>query len=257
MERLGAVVGELRGLPHVELRDEAGVGHGARIRGEQAGHVLPERDLARAQGTADQDGGDVGSAAAQGGELSVRSRAEEPGHDRDGARAQEGKEHAARGHVRRLQVGGGVAELAVRTDELQGIHVGGGSTRRVQGRGEQVRGEPLAARDQLVLRARGQLAHDRDALGQGGQLRHRGVDHGEDRVQHGPGYDQRARHLGVLLAQAVRDGGQGLGIADPGLLRALQEQVRRPGHRRHHDHELAVLLADDAHGVREGRGVRQ
>ena len=54
VQRLGAVIGELRGLAHVELRDEARVGHGARIRGEQAGHVLPQRDLARPQRAAEQ-----------------------------------------------------------------------------------------------------------------------------------------------------------------------------------------------------------
>ena len=43
VQHLGAVIGQLGRLAQVELRDDARVGHHARIGGEQPGHVLPQR----------------------------------------------------------------------------------------------------------------------------------------------------------------------------------------------------------------------
>ena len=45
MQHLGAVVRELRRLAQVKLRDDARVGHHARIGGQQAGDILPQRHL--------------------------------------------------------------------------------------------------------------------------------------------------------------------------------------------------------------------
>ena len=49
VQHLRAVVGELGRLAQVQLRDDARVGDDPRIGGQQAGDVLPQRHLARAQ----------------------------------------------------------------------------------------------------------------------------------------------------------------------------------------------------------------
>jgi hypothetical protein len=85
VEHLGAVVGQLGRLAGVELRDDPRVGHHPRIGGEQTRHVLPERDPLRAEGAAEQRGGEVGAPPAQRRELAFGRRADEAGHHRDDA----------------------------------------------------------------------------------------------------------------------------------------------------------------------------
>ena len=65
VQHLGAVVRELRRLAQVQLRDDAGVGHDARVGGEQARDVLPQRHLARRQRAPEQRRRQVGAAASQ------------------------------------------------------------------------------------------------------------------------------------------------------------------------------------------------
>ena len=62
VQHLGAEVGQLGRLADVQLRDHARVGHDARIGGEQARDVLPERDLLGRQRASEQRGGQIGAA---------------------------------------------------------------------------------------------------------------------------------------------------------------------------------------------------
>ena len=65
VQHLRAVIRQLRRLAQVQLRDDAGVGDDARVGGEQARDVLPQRHLARRQRAPEQRRRQVGAAAAQ------------------------------------------------------------------------------------------------------------------------------------------------------------------------------------------------
>ena len=73
VQHLGAVVRQLRRLARVELGNDPRVGHHAGVGGEQAGHVLPERDPLGAEPPGEQRGGEIGAAATQRGDLAVRA----------------------------------------------------------------------------------------------------------------------------------------------------------------------------------------
>ena len=82
MQHLRAVIRELGCLTRVELRDHTRVGDDARIRGEQAGHVLPQRDRGRAQSASEQRRAQVRATAADGRNFAGGCAADEAGDDR-------------------------------------------------------------------------------------------------------------------------------------------------------------------------------
>ena len=104
VQYLRAVVGELRGLAYVDLRDHARVRHDPGVRREQARHVLPERDLPGPEHPGEQRGGEIRAAAPERGHLAVGRRPQEPGDDRHRVARQEGREDAARGAFRAPKV---------------------------------------------------------------------------------------------------------------------------------------------------------
>ena len=73
VQHLGAVVGQLRRLAGVELRDDARVGDHARIGGQQPGTSFQSVTRARAERAGEQGGGEVGPAAAERGDLAGRA----------------------------------------------------------------------------------------------------------------------------------------------------------------------------------------
>ena len=89
----------------MQLRDDARVRHDARVGGEHTRHVLPERDLPRAQRAGEQRGREVRAATPQRDRLSVRSGAEEAGNDGDDAAGEQRAEHAARAALGASEIG--------------------------------------------------------------------------------------------------------------------------------------------------------
>ena len=167
VQHLGAVVGQLRRLAQVQLRDDARVGDHARIGGQQARDVFPQRHLARAQRPPQQRRGQVGAAASQRRHRALLQRAaprrlrsgaaDEPGNDRNLAGRDQRLQPLARRQVGQRQVGRRAAERAFGEHDLGRVDVDGRRSRRGQRRREHLRRQPLAAADDEVARARGQL----------------------------------------------------------------------------------------------------
>ena len=124
MQDLGAVVRDLCGLAMMELRDQPRVGDETRIRGQNAGHVFPEHHL-------------VAAPSARASSVAVRSdpprpsvvtlpsgaTADESGHDRRQASRQERPQRPSCTPSRLRRGRRGAAMLAVRGDDIAGIHV--------------------------------------------------------------------------------------------------------------------------------------
>ena len=70
----------------MQLRNHARIGHQPRIRGEDAGHVLPQHDMTRAKRSRQQGGGQVRAAAAERREAAVGRAADEAGTTATGRR---------------------------------------------------------------------------------------------------------------------------------------------------------------------------
>ena len=123
MQHLGAVVRDLRRFAMVQLRNQPRVRHEPRIRGQDAAHVLPQHDLARAQRPGQQRRRQIRSAAAERRRAAVRRLADEAGHDRRGAGGEQRAQRAPGAPAGLRQVGRGAAVLAVGRDDLAGVDV--------------------------------------------------------------------------------------------------------------------------------------
>ena len=170
MEHLGAGIGQLGYLAIGEFLDGGGVRDDARIGGHHPVHVGPDPDLVGGQGRADQRGGVVAAAAAQGGgDPGVRG-AEETGHDRDDAFVQDWVQNGAGGLLGGREIGMGGEELVVGDDQPRGLDVLRRGARGVHHRGQQAHRHALAQGGHRVQGARGGLAQHRDGLAQVGKI---------------------------------------------------------------------------------------
>src|SRR5207247_1328157 len=146
---------ERRRLAHVHLRHDPRVGDDPRVGRQQAGHVLPERHLARAQHARQERGGQVRAAAPEGGDLTVRRRAQEPRDHGHRATRQHGFERFPRAALGEREIGRRASERAVGLHDLHRVHVARRAAGRRERFREQARREPLAPRDETTRRARG------------------------------------------------------------------------------------------------------
>ncbi len=258
VQHLRTVVRELGRFAHMELGDHARVGHGARVGGEHPRHVLPERDLARAEHPGEQRGREVRSAPTQGRHLPVGGGAEEPRDDRDDAAGEERPEHATRTALGAREIGRCVAEGAVGLDHGRGVHVRRRATGGVEGRRDQAGRQLLAARDQVIGGPGRQLAEDAQARGEGLDLRERVLDRLDELVRARTGTEQGTdgvemlgaershRRAGAVRATLDRCGGE------------LEQRVRDAGHRGHDDdHGRGPARLDDRHRLRDGGTARE
>ena len=103
MQHLGAVVRQLGGFAHVELRHHPGVGHDPRIGGQQPRHVLPQRDALGSQRPTQQGRGEIGATPSESGDLAARRRADESRDDGDDSLGEQRLEGALDRPVGRLR----------------------------------------------------------------------------------------------------------------------------------------------------------
>ena len=262
VQHLGAVVGQLRRLAHVQLRDHARVGHHARVGGEQTRHVLPQSHPAGIQRAAKQRGGQIRAAAAQGNErrrlpvLLVPST-QKTRHHRHHAARHERPQPIAHGRIGAREVGRGAAKRTVGVNHFQRIHDLCLHTLGAQHRTEDLRAQALATRHHQIAGARGQLAQGNQAAGQHLELGHRLVDH-LGQLGLGPlAENQLAQDHAVLLAHGFQRERGLLAIARPRMVGHRQQQV---GHacrcRAHHGEPRATRLRN-AGRMLVGRAVRK
>jgi hypothetical protein len=258
MEHFGAVVGELRGFPRVQLGNHPRVRHDARIGGQEAGHVLPQGDPTRAQRPGQQRRREIGAAATQRREVALERGAQEAGHDRYDAARQQRRQHPSRRSIGARVVRRGMAEVPVGAHDLGGIHVlrpyPGGAERR----GHEPRAEPLAARDDEIAGPRRELAEESETPDQRLQLRELRGDVREKRpAPTARGHDGAG---GVAVRRPECRDPLGHGAVFPSLrVSGDGEQcVGGPGHRRYDDRgRLRAEALDDTNSVVDRVGVGQ
>ena len=141
-------------------------------------------------------------------------------------------ERRARRHVGAHEIGRGVAGATVGVEELLRVGDGARDAGALQRGGEDGGGEPLTAREDLVARARRQLARARDAVEQQLELLERRVDALGDRrrVEHEIGRDAL-----VPRAQIARRGERAVEIARRRRGRQVHQRVRHAHQRRRGD----------------------
>ena len=255
VQHLGAEVGDLRGLAVVHLREEARVGHRPGVGGEDPGHVLPEHDARRAERAGEQRRGQVGAAAAEGGDGAVGAGSQEAGHDRGDAALQERREEPPRVLSRGGEVGGGAAVTAVGRDDLRRVHALGAATGRVQGRGHDRARGALPAGDEGVAGPVGEVGEGGHRVRDLAVLAGLRVGGGEKASPRRSRRDERVREVAVAAEERGGGGGGRLGLAGDGAAGAVEEEVGHAGEGGDHDHERAAVRADERHRVAHGRRV--
>jgi len=258
VEHLGPVVGQLGGLAGVKLRNHPGIGHDPRVRGEEPGYVLPERDPAGAERPGEKRGSEVGAAPAEGRYLAVGRAADEAGHDRHHPAREQRRQRALDAAIGAGVVRRRLPEVAVGVDEVQGVHVlclrPGGLER---GR-HQPGAEAFAARGQVVGRAGRELAEQPEPLGDLLELLEHVADIAQDVCPAAAGGQEGPRHFGVARAQPRDQRGNGARLAGSGLLGNAEQRVGRPRHRGDdHDRGLLGMATDDVDGVADAGGIGQ
>ena len=258
MQHFGPVVRQLSGFPGVKLGNDPRVGHDAGVGGEQPGHVFPERHPLGTETSGEQRRGEVGAAAAQGGDLAVWGGADEARHHRHDTLGEHRGEHPVDRAVGAGVVGRGLAERGVGVHQVERVHVLGSGAARLERGGYQPRAQALAPGDERVGRARGQLTEQTKALRQRFQL---GEEIGdvEQHVGADPSAGQeRSRHLDVPGAEPRDQRRDGARLTGSRLLCHLEERVSGPRHRGDdHDGGLGTMAADDLDRMAHGSGIGQ
>ena len=192
MEHLGAVVRHLGRLAVMHLWDEPCVGHQARIGREDARDVLPQHDAPGAERTREQCRRQVRPTAAERRHAAVRRLPDEAGgHGGRAGRNEWGD--APPGEPRRgREVGRGTAVMVIGDDDFGGIDIGG--TPAPRGSAPRRRSAPtsLAARDEQVARARGEVPEHADRDAELAVLARRVLDRRQQPSSGGAGWDEAA-----------------------------------------------------------------
>ncbi len=245
MQHLRAVVGHLRGLPVMQLRDEAGIGDGLRVGGEDPRDVLPEDDPAGAETAAEKGGREIGPAAAEGRQAAVGAGAEKAGDDRRHAAPEQRPQHAQRAAARRSDVGRGTTVVAIGDDHVEGIDVRGRATRRRQDRRDDGAGEAFAAGHEHVARAGRHVSQRADRAGQVPVLPGRGVGLGQEPPARGAARDQALDHGAVLPQERRRHGGARAGFPGGRAMGPVEESVGHAVQSGDDDDQRATLRPDE------------
>jgi hypothetical protein len=167
-------------------------------------------------------GGEIGAAAAERDDLAVAAGADEARHDDDEPAVEQGLDRGARARIGAREIGRRVAGPSVGVDELLRVGHRARNARALERGGEHGRGEPLAARENLVAHVRRALTRAGHPVEQPLELLERFVDplaHG-GRVEH----DLR-RHRVVPRPQLARDRERGVEVPCGRLRARLHERV--------------------------------
>ena len=237
VQHLGAVVGELRRLAQVELRDDARVGHHPRIRGQQAGDVLPQRHRrARpAPGRAASPSDRSRRARAWPPRApsvtpplssSMRALPMKPGTTGTLPAAISGCSCLRAAAIGRVEVGRRAAERSLGEHDLRSrrrtpppIPTAASAAAKICGR------QPLAAADHEVARPRGQLLDRGEARQQRGELVHGALDLGGEPRPHPSRRSRRGESCGSGRAARRRRGRSRRLLARDGARREPEQDV--------------------------------
>ena len=243
MQHARPVQGQLGGLIVVQMLEAPGSGHDVRVGGVDSVDRFPQVNLLGADGGADPHRGEVGTIAAQGGDVTLRVQGDEPGHDRDARYLHHRAAHRVLGAGQRAgQAAAGLAEQA----EVEGVHRRGGQAGRAQGRGHHPGAHALAEGQHEVTPPAIQAAVGAHALEHGPQL-------DQVPVQELGGQVQLAQDRPVTDPQTVRVVGPPSGALGGG-----QEEVGDAlvGADNHQGRGGPPVL-DDLHGPSHRRAVAQ
>ena len=184
--------------------------------------------------------------------------ADEARHDRYHAAAEQGREDSLDGAVGAGVVRGRLAEMGVGVHQVHRVHEAGAGAPGLQRGGDEPRAQTLAAGDQVVGGARGELAQQPQSLRQRLQLGEEVADVEQHVGPEPAAGKQRPRDLDVARAEPGNEAGHGARLAAPCLLRHFQERIGSPRHRGDdHDGRLGTVTANDLDGVANGGGIGQ
>ena len=234
MEHLGAEVGELGGLREADLGHGPRAGDGARVHGEHAVHVGPDLDLLRVEQRAEERGGPVGAAAAEGGGDSLLGGADEAGQQGNPPLADQGQDASAQAGLGVGQSRLGAAEGVVRHQDLTRIDGLRGQAAGREGGGGDLEREALAHGRDGVERARRELLEEVDALVEDAQLGEDGLDVTAESVFLGAVGQEAADGFVVPSPQLVHDR-RALGIPLQGEAGSSDQLVGDAPEGRHDD----------------------
>jgi hypothetical protein len=255
VQHLGTEVGHLGSLAVVELGQQARVGHGARIGGQDAGDVLPQHDARGAERAGEQCRGEIGAAAAERRDGAVGPRADEARHDGRDSTAKQRQQQRPRLAPRGGEVGRCAAVAAVRRHELRRVDAHRAPAGGVERRGDYGARGPLAPRHQRVARPRRQVRERRHGVGDLLVLAGLCVGRSHELDARRPARHERRRQLAMASAERGGDGRRRGRIARHGAPRAVEQRVGDAGERRHHDHERPAVGLDQRDGVTDGGRV--
>jgi hypothetical protein len=217
-------VGQLPRFQVGQGREADGVGHFARVGGEDAVDIGPNGNLGRARQRAHDGGGIVGPVAFQGGGGAVQGAGDKAGHNDDARDAVAGGGATPVGRARarprvqrrfrrlvldvhRRAVGRGGDDHDFARVERRGVDAA-----RAEDGSEEARAPELAVAHDVVGKGAGREAGDGDGLEDGFQVGDVGVERRDKRVARGPRPQQLVRHVDVLSAQG-REVGRVPGVA--------------------------------------------
>ena len=167
-------------------------------------------------------------------------------------------EHPLDGAVGAGVIGRRLAERGVGVDQVERVHVLGAGSAGLERGGDQPCAEPLAAGDEVVGGAGGQLAEQPKPLGQRLEL---GEEVGD--VEQHVGAEtaagkERPGDFGVPGAEPRDERSDGTRLAGSRLLGHFEERVGGSRHRGDHDDGgLRAMAANDLDRVADGSGIGQ
>ena len=180
MQDLGSEAGQLGGLMEADFGDALGLGTDAGIGGENAADVGPDLDAGGAEGGADEGGGVVRAAAAEGGDFAAFAGGDEAAENRDEVLREHRRDlflqPGAGGRGQRSR--GGMVRVG--DDQLAGVGVGRGNAEAVEGRRHQYAGEQLAEGQHVGVLRRSDGFLGGDLGGERGGFGHAGVELGDE-----------------------------------------------------------------------------
>ena len=232
-------VGEFGGFVEADDFDAPGFRTDAGIGGENAVDVGPDFDAVGAQAGADDGGGKIGAAAANGGGDAGAIGSDEAAHHRHLTCLQQGLNFFLQAGVGFFVLRDRLHVVAVGDENFAGVDVDSVQAARGEGGGDDFAGKHFAEGGDVVGGARRDFAD-------GGNAAQEFVERFEIRAQFGMefgeegGAQQFAGGVVVTFLERAAEFERGLAFAGAGGLRHGQERVGNLGHGADHDDGLAA-----------------
>jgi hypothetical protein len=257
VQNFRAVVRDLGGFAMMEMGNEPGIGHQARVCRQDAGNVFPQRDAARAERPRQKRCGQVRSTAPEGRRASIRCATDEARDDRHAAVREDRTKDPSHAAVCLRQVRRGAAMMAIGADDRQRIDEAGANAGASQSGRKNGCRDPLAARGEHVGGARCEVTQHRHGCAQLVVLTGRCVDRGEKRTPRRPARQNVADDVAMAPKEERRRSRGDARLAGNGLHRAAEQKIRDTRQSRGDDNEPPAMVGDEADGPADGRGVSE